>query len=76
MTSETDYLTMGLNTGTFLLASLIAEGYMMSPRGAEIMKDYAARDIDKITGMPAEDFAMQMEPALRVMLDAVERGQK
>lgn len=67
---DEDMLQMGADLGIYVIASLFAEtGLKLTPRGFQAMADFSAADIERICGLPAEDFALKVQP----MVDEIKR---
>lgn len=68
MTKDNQLISMGMDLGIYVLAGLMAEGYVVSPRGWEILKANRADELQKATNMPAEDIALSVQPTIDVMV--------
>lgn len=62
----TDYMTMGLSLGIFMMATILEGGVAqkMSQEQFQRCKDFASAQLEAITGMPSEDAALKLENAL------------
>lgn len=63
-----DLMTLGFHTGVYALAGMLADdapaGDNPSRVQFELLKENAAREVEKLSGMPAEDFASKVEGLL------------
>lgn len=67
-----DYINMGMYTGMYLLVEMILGGWQPTERGLETMKSIFGKQIEQISGMPAEDYALLMRPGVDEMLKHIE----
>lgn len=67
-----EFLTLGVNTGIFIMASIISEH---EPAFTKV-KDLAALEIQKTTGTPAEDWALKLDGMLAGVRDNIEQARK
>lgn len=70
---DNELITMGMNLGLYTLAKLFAQGITPSPKSWEVLRDHCAEQLEKQTGMPAEDLAMHVQPAVDIMMERVEK---
>lgn len=68
----TDYINMGMFTGMYLLVEMIKGGWNPTERGLDTMLKIFGDNIEKISGMPAEDYALLMRPGVDEMLKHIE----
>lgn len=66
-------ISMGFQTGIYAVAQMIQAGFPTDEISIEALKQTAAGDLYKITGMPAEDFSSIID---RMMADMVARINK
>lgn len=60
--------SMGMDLGVMTIAALMAEGFTCTQRGWEIMKSDRATQIEKASGMPAEDLQLSVQPVVDAMV--------
>lgn len=69
---EFEYINMGMFTGMYMLVQLLQNGWQPSPKGLEALKNMCGDNIEKTSGMPAEDYALLMQPGIDEMIKHIE----
>lgn len=69
---EFEYINMGMFTGMYMLVELMQNGWSPSDKGLEALRQMCATNIEKTSGMPAEDYALLMQPGIDVLIKHIE----
>lgn len=67
---------MGMDIGVYVISGLMAEGFYCTKKGWQAMRDSRAAQIQLSTGMPAEDFALLMQPVIDKMVEKIEKAKE
>lgn len=67
--SDADLLTIGMDLSTYVLGRLVKEGVNVTPVALIALGNHAAKNIEEATGMPAEDLALSVQPAIDAMME-------
>lgn len=66
-----ELISLGMDVAVVLFGKLAQEGITITPAAWKILADHAAKSIEDASGMPAEDLALKLQPALDAMLEKI-----
>lgn len=67
--ANSDLLTLGMDLSVYIFGRLVKEGVNVTPVALIALGNNAAKNIEEATGMPAEDLALSVQPAIDAMLE-------
>lgn len=67
--ASSDLLTLGMDLSVYIFGRLVKEGVNVTPVSLIALGNNAAQNIEKATGMPAEDLALSVQPAIDAMIE-------
>jgi predicted mannosyl-3-phosphoglycerate phosphatase (HAD superfamily) len=60
-------IEIGVDLGVFTIANLLLEGLELDQHQLQKLSDLSAQHIELMTGMPAEDFALKVQPVIDII---------
>lgn len=66
-----DLIEMGVDLGVFTIMNIFLAGMAIDPKQMQSLADMCALHIEHTSGMPAEDFALKVQPIVDKLIATV-----